>query len=89
MVETCNITFFFSNLISTTQESLTGELVVLVDAYNLCGQWDELKPDFMSGRLSVARDKLIDSLIIYSEVRGFFFCWLEFFICIYALVSML
>lgn len=83
MVETCNRTIF-QILISTTEES--GELVVLIDAYNLCGKWEKLRPDFKSGRLSIARDKLISSLIMYSELRGFFYL-LELYSCTYAVVS--
>ncbi|KAF3341745.1 YacP-like NYN domain-containing protein [Carex littledalei] len=52
---------------NTTEES--GELVVLIDAYNLCGKWEKLRPDFKLGRLSIARDKLISSLIMYSKLR--------------------
>ncbi|XP_078170079.1 yacP-like NYN domain protein isoform X2 [Carex rostrata] len=55
------------NYDDTTEKS--GELVVLIDAYNLCGKWEKLRPDFKSGRLSIARDKLISSLIMYSELR--------------------
>ncbi|KAJ1704626.1 hypothetical protein LUZ63_004405 [Rhynchospora breviuscula] len=60
-----------TNFDNSIQEWETGELVVLVDAYNLCGQWEKLKPDFTSGRLSTARDKLIDYLVMYNEVREF------------------
>ncbi|KAJ3709198.1 hypothetical protein LUZ61_012903 [Rhynchospora tenuis] len=60
-----------TNFDNTTHEWETGEVVVLVDAYNLCGQWEKLKPDFSSGRLSTARDKLIDYLVMYNEVREF------------------
>ncbi|KAJ4797997.1 yacP-like NYN domain protein [Rhynchospora pubera] len=56
---------------NSIQEWETGELVVLVDAYNLCGHWKKLKPDFTSGRLSSARGKLIDYLVMYNEVREF------------------
>ncbi|KAL5714668.1 hypothetical protein ACHQM5_016598 [Ranunculus cassubicifolius] len=43
--------------------------VLLVDGYNVCGYWAKLKKHFMSGRLAVARQKLIDELITFSTLR--------------------
>ncbi|WCJ41966.1 hypothetical protein M5689_022800 [Euphorbia peplus] len=43
--------------------------VLLVDGYNVCGYWAKLKKHFMSGRLDVARQKLIDELITFSMLR--------------------
>ncbi|KAG6600699.1 uncharacterized protein LOC111447625 isoform X1 [Cucurbita moschata] len=43
--------------------------VLLVDGYNVCGYWVKLKKHFMSGRLDVARQKLIDELITFSMLR--------------------
>lgn len=48
----------------------TGVPVLLVDGYNVCGYWDKLKEDFMNGRLHVARQTLIDSLISFKAFRG-------------------
>ncbi|CAM8935145.1 unnamed protein product [Rhodiola kirilowii] len=39
--------------------------VLLVDGYNVCGHWVKLKKYFMSGRLDVSRQKLIDELVTF------------------------
>ncbi|CAM8944906.1 unnamed protein product [Rhodiola kirilowii] len=43
--------------------------VLLVDGYNVCGHWVKLKKYFMSGRLDVSRQKLIDELVTFSMLR--------------------
>lgn len=43
--------------------------VLLVDGYNVCGYWAKLKKHFMSGRLDIARQKLIDELVSFSMLR--------------------
>ncbi|XP_021720859.1 uncharacterized protein LOC110688415 isoform X2 [Chenopodium quinoa] len=43
--------------------------VLLVDGYNVCGYWVKLKKHFSSGRLDIARQKLIDELVQFSLVR--------------------
>ncbi|XP_018715132.2 uncharacterized protein LOC104452446 isoform X3 [Eucalyptus grandis] len=43
--------------------------VLLVDGYNVCGYWVKLKKHFMSGRLDIARQKLIDELVSFSMLR--------------------
>ncbi|CAK8564562.1 unnamed protein product [Lathyrus sativus] len=45
--------------------------VMLVDGYNVCGYWMKLKKYFMSGRLELARQFLIDELRTFSMVREF------------------
>lgn len=44
--------------------------VLLVDGYNVCGYWPKLKKHFSKGRLDVARQKLIDELIVFSAIKG-------------------
>ncbi|KAL5982787.1 hypothetical protein ACLOJK_016864 [Asimina triloba] len=54
----------------TTNEGLdTAVPVLLVDGYNVCGYWPKLKKYFLSGRLDIARQKLIDELITFSQVQ--------------------
>lgn len=43
--------------------------VLLVDGYNVCGYWVKLKKHFMTGKLDMARQKLIDELIEFSMLR--------------------
>ncbi|KAI3993199.1 hypothetical protein MKX01_009942 [Papaver californicum] len=43
--------------------------VLLVDGYNVCGYWPKLKKYFMSGRLNIARQKLVDELVSFSMLR--------------------
>ncbi|KAF8019255.1 hypothetical protein BT93_G0050 [Corymbia citriodora subsp. variegata] len=43
--------------------------VLLVDGYNVCGYWAKLKKHFMSGRLDIARQKLVDELVSFSMLR--------------------
>ncbi|KAG0500959.1 hypothetical protein HPP92_001031 [Vanilla planifolia] len=43
--------------------------VFLVDGYNVCGYWSRLKKHFASGRLDIARQKLIDDLIMFSVLK--------------------
>lgn len=62
------------NLLYSTNQGLeTAVPVLLVDGYNVCGYWAKLKKHFMSGRLDIARQKLIDELVAFSLLRGFFF----------------
>lgn len=44
--------------------------VLLVDGYNVCGYWPKLKKHFSKGRLDIARQKLIDELIVFSAIKG-------------------
>ncbi|KAL3814575.1 hypothetical protein ACJIZ3_015843 [Penstemon smallii] len=53
----------------THQGLETANPVLLVDGYNVCGYWAKLKKYFMSGRLDIARQKLIDELITFSMLR--------------------
>ncbi|KAI5414381.1 uncharacterized protein LOC127138257 isoform X1 [Lathyrus oleraceus] len=46
-----------------------GVPVMLVDGYNVCGYWMKLKKYFMSGRLELARQMLIDELKTFSMIR--------------------
>ncbi|XP_048135182.1 uncharacterized protein LOC115757554 isoform X3 [Rhodamnia argentea] len=43
--------------------------VLLVDGYNVCGYWAKLKKHFVTGRLDIARQKLIDELVSFSMLR--------------------
>ncbi|GAB2230917.1 hypothetical protein Droror1_Dr00015214 [Drosera rotundifolia] len=43
--------------------------VFLVDGYNMCGYWEKLKKHFMNGKLSLARQELIDELVSFSLAR--------------------
>lgn len=74
---------------STNQEGLIDNAVpvLLVDGYNVCGYWVKLKKHFMNGRLHIARQKLIDELITFSMLRGFY----SFFIiqcCLFSFLSL-
>lgn len=60
---------------STSQGIETGVPVLLVDGYNVCGYWPKLKKHFMSGRLDIARQKLIDELVTFSMLRGMCFAF--------------
>ncbi|GFP80431.1 hypothetical protein PHJA_000186500 [Phtheirospermum japonicum] len=53
----------------TNQGIETAIPVLLVDGYNVCGYWAKLKKHFMSGRLDIARQKLVDELITFSTLR--------------------
>ncbi|KAL3625678.1 hypothetical protein CASFOL_030532 [Castilleja foliolosa] len=53
----------------TNQGIETAIPVLLVDGYNVCGYWAKLKKHFMSGRLDIARQKLVDELITFSMLR--------------------
>ncbi|KAL7157479.1 hypothetical protein ABFS83_02G080300 [Erythranthe nasuta] len=53
----------------TNQGIETAIPVLLVDGYNVCGYWAKLKKHFMSGRLDIARQKLIEELIEFSVLR--------------------
>ncbi|XP_010252259.1 PREDICTED: uncharacterized protein LOC104593890 isoform X2 [Nelumbo nucifera] len=53
----------------TNQGVDTAVPVLLVDGYNICGYWAKLKKHFINGRLDIARQKLIDELITFSELR--------------------
>lgn len=57
------------SLYYTSQGIETGVPVLLVDGYNMCGYWPKLKKHFMSGRLDIARQKLIDELVTFSMLR--------------------
>ncbi|XP_057494391.1 uncharacterized protein LOC130779681 isoform X1 [Actinidia eriantha] len=58
-----------STLYYTNQGIDTAVPVLLVDGYNVCGQWAKLKKHFMSGRLDIARLKLLDELVAFSLLR--------------------
>lgn len=58
---------------STNQGIITAVPVLLVDGYNVCGYWAKLKKHFVNGNLDIARQKLIDELITFSMLRGYFF----------------
>ncbi|XP_031392874.1 uncharacterized protein LOC116204752 isoform X2 [Punica granatum] len=53
----------------THQGLETATPVLLVDGYNVCGYWMKLKKHFVSGRLDIARQKLIDELVTFSMLR--------------------
>lgn len=57
---------------STNQGIITAVPVLLVDGYNVCGYWAKLKKHFINGNLDIARQKLIDELITFSMLRGYF-----------------
>lgn len=65
------------SLCSTNQGLETAVPVLLVDGYNVCGYWPKLKKHFMSGRLDVARQKLIDELVSFSVLKGLFLITLQ------------
>ncbi|CAN6458194.1 unnamed protein product [Victoria cruziana] len=58
-----------TSLYYTNQGLETAVPVLLVDGYNVCGYWPKLKKHFMSGRLDVARQKLIDELVSFSVLK--------------------
>ncbi|KAK1300134.1 hypothetical protein QJS10_CPB13g01035 [Acorus calamus] len=58
------------NLYYTNQGLIAAIPVLLVDGYNVCGYWAELKKHFMKGQLDIARQKLIDELIAFSVLKG-------------------
>lgn len=59
-----------SNTPSSTNQGIESAVpVLLVDGYNVCGYWAKLKKHFMSGRLDIARQKLIDELVSFSMLR--------------------
>lgn len=53
----------------TNQGVETAVPVLLVDGYNVCGYWMKLKKHFMSGRLDISRQKLIDEMVTFSMLR--------------------
>lgn len=60
--------------LSSTNQGLEIAIpVLLVDGYNVCGYWAKLKKHFMSGRLDIARQKLIDELVTFSVLKGLLF----------------
>lgn len=67
------ITYRCNILNSTNQGIETASPVLLVDGYNVCGYWAKLKKHFMSGRLDIARQKLVDELVNFSMLRGLCF----------------
>lgn len=62
------------NLFYSTNQGIEDAVpVLLVDGYNVCGYWMKLKKHFASGRLDIARQKLIDELVTFSMLRGLYF----------------
>ncbi|XP_027113346.1 uncharacterized protein [Coffea arabica] len=57
------------SLYYTNQGIETAVPVLLVDGYNVCGYWPKLKKHFTTGRLDIARQKLVDELITFSTLR--------------------
>lgn len=57
----------------------TGLLVMLVDGYNVCGYWANLKKHFMKGKLEIARDKFIHELVTFNAFKGLCFASLHTF----------
>lgn len=44
--------------------------VLLIDGYYVCGYWPNLKKCFSKGILDVARQNIIDELILFSAIKG-------------------